>query len=88
MQREVRDRLGRPMWIDSPRADETVWVYQFRQPEKGGNNILDIPGFWCDEYVLTFDRQEVLRHWTHESQKHRDERSLADCVRKGFVPPF
>ena len=86
-QQEVRARLGRPMWVLSPHAGETVWVYQIRQPEKGGNNIWTITGFWCDEYVLTFDQQAVLRHWTHKSQKHRDERSLADCVRNGFVPP-
>lgn len=86
-QQEVRGRLGRPFWAGTPRAGETVWVYQIREPEQGGNNSWTITGFWCDEYVLTFDGDGVLRRWTHRSQKHRDERSQADCVSDGFRPP-
>jgi hypothetical protein len=64
---------------------DTTRVYQITQPEKGGNNILDIVGYWCDEYVLTFDQGEVLRHWGHKSEKHRDLPSRADCVTNGFM---
>jgi hypothetical protein len=85
-QEDVRNRLGRPAWVGSPRAGQRVWVYQFQQPEKGGNNILDITGFWCDEYVLTFDQEGILRHWTHKSKKHRDPPTSADCVSNGFRP--
>lgn len=85
-QQEVRDRLGPPLWIVPQSAGETVWVYQITQREKGGNNILDITGYWCDEYVLTFDQRGVLRHWGHKSQKHRDPPSPADCVTNGFTP--
>ena len=84
-QQEVRDRLGPPLWIVPGSSGDTVWVYQITQREKGGNNILDITGFWCDEYVLTFD-ERVLRHWEHKSQKHRDPPSPADCVTNGFTP--
>jgi len=24
-------------------------------------------GFWCDDYRLTLDASDVLRHWTHRS---------------------
>lgn len=82
---EVRDRLGPPLWIGPGNAGKTVWVYQITQREKGGNNILDIVGYWCDEYVLTFDPSGVLRHWDHQSQKHRDPPSPADCVTNGFM---
>ena len=84
-QQAVRDRLGPPLWIVPRSAGETTWVYQMTQREKGGNNILDIVGFWCDEYVLTFDQQGVLRHWEHKSQKHRDPPSPTNCVTNGFM---
>jgi hypothetical protein len=84
-QQAVRDRLGPPLWIVPRSAGETVWVYQITQREKGGNNILDIVGFWCDEYVLTFDQQGVLRHWEHKSQKHRYPPSPTNCVTNGFM---
>ena len=62
-----------------------TWVYQITQREKGGNNILNITGYWCDEYVLTFDQRGVLRDWGHKAQKHRDPPSPADCVTNGFM---
>jgi hypothetical protein len=82
---DVRDRLGPPLWIVPRSAGETVWVYQITQREKGGNNILDVVGYWCDEYVLTFDQSGVLRHWENKSQKHRDPPSPATCVTNGFM---
>jgi hypothetical protein len=84
-QQEIRDRLGPPLWIVPRSAGETTWVYQMTQREKGGNNILDIVGYWCDEYVLTFDQSGVLRHWENKSQKHRDPPSPANCVTNGFM---
>ncbi|WP_447987375.1 hypothetical protein [Nitrospira sp. Nam74] len=85
-QREVRERLGPPLWTATPRPGETVFVYQITQREKGGNNIFDITGFWCDEYVLTFDQEGILRHWRHKSKKHRDPPTSANCVSNGFAP--
>ena len=84
-QQEVRDRLGPPLWIVPGSVSDTTWVYQITQREKGGNNILDIVGYWCDEYVLTFDQSGVLRHWENKSQKHRDPPSPANCVTNGFM---
>jgi hypothetical protein len=86
-QQEVREQLGQPVWAGSPRTGETVWVYHIREAEKGSNDSSTITGSWCDEYVLTFDAEGVLRRWTHRSQKHRDDRSQAECVRDGFQPP-
>ena len=86
-QQDVRGHLGKPVWTGSLRAGETVWVYQIREPEMGGNDSSTIVGSWCDEYVLTFDAEGVLRRWTHRSQKHRDDRPHADCVNDGFRPP-
>ena len=86
-QQDVRRHLGEPIWAGSPRTAETVWVYQFRESEIGSNETYSITAYGCDEYVLTFDAEGVLRRWTHRSQKHRDEPSQADCVREGFRPP-
>lgn len=86
-QQDVRDRLGSPLWTARQQDGETVWIYQMTQREKGGNNIIDITGFWCDEYVLIFDQRAILQHWTHKSQKHRDPPSPSDCVSDGFMAP-
>src|SRR5579884_2819483 len=80
---EVRSQLGKPVSVTRTNTGDTVWVYQFWDTEKGGNNIWTITGYWCDEYVLTFDKQKILRAWTHKSEKHRDERSMDYCVKGG-----
>jgi hypothetical protein len=68
-------------------SGEPIWVYQFRTAEKGGNGNWSVIGIWCDEYVLTFDRQRILRSWTHKSKKHRDDRQPSvPCVNDGFDP--
>ena len=84
-QNEVRRQLGRPMLTDSTKTGEAVWVYQVREREKGGYNGSTVGGSWCDEYVLTFDKQGILRSWTHQSQKHRYENWPIDCVTDGFT---
>jgi hypothetical protein len=86
-QEEVRRHLGSPLFAQSGNTGETVWVYQRREAEKGGNNIWTITGWWCDEYALTFDKDGILRHWTHQSEKHRDERTLSECVQNGVRRP-
>lgn len=82
---EVQQHLGKPRFAASSGAGEKVWVYQVRELEKGGNDSSTIAGSWCDEYVLTFDKQGILRRWTHASQKHRD-RQPSFCVSDGFEP--
>ena len=64
-QEEVRERLGPPAVIKSAEAGESLWVYQIRQEQTGSR--MTAPGTWCDEYMLTFDSQGVLRRWTHQS---------------------
>ena len=79
---DVQERLGVPlMRNDTPNG--TTWLYEVleEQPTHRGTPT----GFWCDEYVLTFDQQGVLRHWEHKSQKHRDPPSPTNCVTNGFM---
>ena len=52
---DVAQRLGRPAAASTNQAGETVWVYQVREQEAG--NRWTSTGLWCDEYVVTFDRQ-------------------------------
>jgi hypothetical protein len=85
-QEDVRQHLGPPHLVAPTQAGESVWVYEVREIERGGNNSWSVTGSWCDEYVLTFDRQGILRSWTHKSQKHRDALTPTYCVRDGFKP--
>jgi outer membrane protein assembly factor BamE (lipoprotein component of BamABCDE complex) len=81
-QEEVRQRLGQPMLTSATQAGEMVWVYEVRQEDPGSR--WTSTGLWCDEYVLTFDNQSVLRRWTHKSQFHGGERMPTYCVRGGY----
>jgi hypothetical protein len=85
-QEEVRERLGQPHLVASTQAGETVWVYEVREIEPGSQNTRATAGSWCDEYVLTFDRQGILRHWTHKSKRHGGELMPTYCVNDGFKP--
>ncbi len=85
-QEEVRQRLGPPHLMASTKAGEPVWVYQVLQTEMSNQNSWGAPGTWCDEYVLTFDKQGILRNWTHKSEGHGGELSPAYCVTGGFKP--
>ncbi len=84
-QNEVLRELGAPrLKADTP-AGEPVWVYEVRHAEAGSQNSWSSFGSWCDEYVLTFDRQGILRNWTHKSEKHGGERMPTYCVTDGFA---
>lgn len=83
-QQEVRERLGVPWQTASTPGGETVWVYAVREEHPGSRYTS--PGMWCDEYVLTFDHQGVLRRWTHKSQLHGGKLRPMDCVDNGFKP--
>jgi outer membrane protein assembly factor BamE (lipoprotein component of BamABCDE complex) len=83
-QEEVRERLGAPALIKAAPAGESTWVYEIRQEQSGSR--ITAPGMWCDEYVLTFDSQGVLRQWTHRSQFHGGEVMPTYCVSDGFKP--
>jgi hypothetical protein len=77
-QEEVRQRLGPPT-LTTVSGDDAVWVYHAWDWQPG--NRITAPGAWCDEYVLTFDRQAVLRGFTHRRQFHGGEMMPEYCVR-------
>jgi hypothetical protein len=81
---EVQAHLGRPKLVTATAAGDPVWVYQIHEVEAGSQNSWSSFGSWCDEYVLTFDRQHVLRAWTHKSQRHGGERMPTYCVPGGY----
>ena len=81
-QQEVRDHLGQPVVAEAGRTGEAIWVYQVREQQPG--NRMTAPGMWCDEYVLTFDQQAVLRTWTHRSYFHGGELMPTYCVPDGY----
>ena len=81
---EVEQRLGPPALTRSTEEGESVWVYQVREEQPGSR--ITAPGTWCDEYVLTFDGQGILRGWTHRSQFHGGELMPIYCVSDGSNP--
>ena len=81
-QSEIRAELGAPAVISSNEVGETVWVYRIREEEPGSRWTSS--GLWCDEYVLTFDK-EVLRGWTHRSEFHGGELMPSYCVTGGYA---
>jgi hypothetical protein len=83
-QEEVRQRLGAPWWVGKTAAGETLWVYEIREEDPGSR--WTSTGMWCDEYVLTFDTQGILRGWSHQSQLHGGELMPMYCVKDGFKP--
>lgn len=85
-QDEVQQELGVPRLKARTPEGALIWVYEVRQVEAGSQNSWSSFGSWCDEYVLIFDRQGILRRWTHKSEKHGGERMPAYCVTDGFKP--
>lgn len=81
-QEDVRQQLGAPMLTASNEKGEVIWVYQVREQQSGSR--WTAPGMWCDEYVLTFDEQTILRQWTHRSEFHGGELMPTYCVTGGF----
>jgi len=80
-QHEIEQRLGPPALTRSGHGGQSVWVYQVREQQPG--NRMTASGMWCDEYVLTFDGQSILRQWTHRSYFHGGELMPAYCVPAG-----
>lgn len=84
-QDEVQQELGAPRLKTRTPAGESVWIYEVREVEVGSQNSWSSFGSWCDEYVLTFDRQGVLRRWSHKSQPHGGETMPTYCVDNPFM---
>jgi hypothetical protein len=78
-QAEVREQLGAPREETSTPDGQFQWVYEVREVEASAQNTWASAGSWCDEYVLTFDRQGVLRAWTHASYFHGGETMPIRC---------
>lgn len=76
-QAEVKQQLGSPWRTEVRPTGESVWVYEVREQDPGTR--WTSTGLWCDEYVLTFDSQSVLRRWTHTSYFHGGEIMPASC---------
>jgi len=82
-QQEVRQRLGAPTLERTTPMAESVWVYQLRTQQV--DSRMTAAGTWCDEYILTFDSQGVLRRWTHQTQFHGGEIMPTYCVQGGYL---
>jgi hypothetical protein len=79
VQDEVRQQLGPPRVTSTSPTGEAIWVYEVYTIEPGSQNSWASTGSWCDEYVLTFDREGVLQRWTHTSYLHGGETMPASC---------
>jgi hypothetical protein len=79
---EVKQEMGEPVASASGPDGQTVWVYQVRTLYAGSR--INAAGTWCEEYVLTFDRQNVLRNWTQKKQFHGGETQPQYCVVDGY----
>jgi hypothetical protein len=81
-QEEVQQRLGLPKLTKIASSGEPVWVYQIYDWQPG--NRVTAPGTWCDEYILTFDLDRVLRRWAHKTYFHGGEAFPTYCVPDRF----
>lgn len=61
-QGDIIQRMGSPQQRRTLDGGGSVLGYQFREYQAGD---LNGPGrWWCDEYQLRFDREEILRQWS------------------------
>ena len=80
-QQQIEQEWGPPVAMASGPTGESRWVYEVREEEPGSR--WSSSGLWCDQYVLMFDRDRVLRGWTHRTHFHGGERMPAFCVPEG-----
>jgi len=61
---EVRTRMGTPALTKAMPDGDSVWTYRYEVRSSWVGNRGDmVGGSPCIEYALTFDAQEILRHW-------------------------
>ena len=84
-QEEVRQQLGTPRSIAALEGGGAVWLYEIREIEPMSQSTWSSFGSWCDEYRLMFDREGILRSWTHESYAHGGELMPDSCSGKTAV---
>jgi hypothetical protein len=85
-QEDISRKMGQPKYKATTATGLPIWVYQIYTEEPGAQNKWGTSGTWCDEYVLTFDKQGILRNWTHKLEGHGGELSPTYCVTDGFKP--
>lgn len=81
-QQEVQQQLGPPALAKAEEGGKSIWVYEIRYQQPG--NRMTGSGMWCDEYLLTFDSQSILRQWKGRSYFHGGELMPTYCVPDGF----
>ncbi len=79
-QEQLRQRWGDPATMRLLPDGGARWTYEGRETQPG--NRYAAPGMWCEEYSLTFDRQTILRDWTHGSHFHAGELMPQECLPK------
>lgn len=55
-------KLGPPMGERMLTNGDAVWVYRYTGASVGQSG----GGTWCQEYVLRFDSQKILREWNRQ----------------------
>jgi hypothetical protein len=83
-QEEVKRELGAPTFSETAQSGEAIWIYDIWDWQPG--NRFTTPGAQCDEYILYFDEQEVLRRWTHQNYLHGGESFPSYCVPTRYYP--
>ncbi|WP_447603622.1 hypothetical protein [Nitrospira sp. Nam80] len=77
-QEQIRGRWGEPVSIQALESGESRWIYEKREEQPG--NRYTAPGTWCEQYILNFDRQSVLRNWNRREYFHGGELMPKECV--------
>ncbi|MBX3234773.1 MAG: hypothetical protein KF814_01355 [Nitrospiraceae bacterium] len=76
-QTEVREHLGAPQTTRTVESGDTIWIYEKREQQAG--NRYSAPGTWCEQFLLTFDKQSVLQQWTQRTDFQGGEVMPAVC---------
>lgn len=64
-QADIKRRFGAPKFSGSLSNGESVWRYEIWTTTVGD---LNGPGrSYCDQYDLRFDKNDILRDWTHRT---------------------
>ena len=66
---QVAKRYGAPHKAEQQDGEKTVWTYYDRGSGTAGYTGIARGGF-CRAYVLTFDKQDILRTWKQEECTH------------------
>lgn len=71
-QEQVQAKLGPPLGTQALADGEALWIYrvgqnaQYGEPATYGEGSVLLGSGECVAYVLTFDRQRVLRSWLRQ----------------------